>query len=285
MKRLKFNSRFVVGFAGFILLFYAVTAVMFMPISIPRKTPTKFIPGKPSISPSDVPQQAAPAPQETPTPSASSQDVAVYPFATGETITYVIKSLKVNVGKATLTYHGIAELNGRKVYYIQFVATGMNFLDEEKIYASTDNFYPLMVRRDLNIWGKKEKIVEEYDHRQGTVKITKYVKDKQTAQTIKKDGLLDNIYCFIYRYRHAGVFQLGDSFLIRLPTRNVTIKLAKMTKLKTTDEQYDAYLMISKPSKYQVWFDTSDRKIPLKIKGTVGLNNTDMTMTSYRASL
>jgi hypothetical protein len=39
--------------------------------------------------------------------------------------------------------------------------------------------------------------------------------------------------------------------------------------------------MTSKPAKYQVWFDTSERKIPLKIKGSVGLSNTDMTMVSY----
>jgi len=204
------------------------------------------------------------------------------PLIAGETITYAIKSLKINVGKATLTYHGMEELNGQPVHYIQFVARGVNFLDEEKIYADARNFYPVMIKRDLNIFGKKEKIVEEYDHHKCTLKITKFVKDQQTAQTIQKSGLLDNIYCFIYRHRQSGRFQIGDSFLISLPTQDVTINLSKVTKLKAAGKEFDAYYMMSKPSKYKVWFDVSERKIPLKISGSVGLSNTDMTMTSYK---
>jgi len=261
---------------------YLVATVPFMQIYIPRKTPGKLVPVERYPASSGVSQQPAETPEGILAPSMTSQDVSVSSLTVGETITYAIKSLKISVGKAILTYHGIEELNGQQVHYIQFVARGMNFLDEEKIYASTENFYPVMIKRDLNIFGKKEKIVEEYDHSQGTVKITKSVNNKETEQTIKKSGRLDNIYCFIYRYRQEGKFQIGDSFLISLPTQDIAINLTKMTKLKAAGEQYESYYMMSTPSKYKVWFDTSAQKIPLKIAGSVGLSNTDMTMTSYK---
>lgn len=211
-----------------------------------------------------------------------SPEEAALPFKAGETIKYAIKSFGMKAGEATLTFAGLQNLNGTKVYLIVFAARSVNFFDEEKIYADAKTFYPLRVERDLNIWGKKEKITEEYDQASGIIKINKHASSDPLAQTIAKKGPIDNIYCFIYRYRMSGQFKIGDSFAIHLPTRNVTIGLVKMVTVEAADKKFPAYFMQSIPAKYKLWFDTSMQKIPLKINGAVGINDTAMIMTEYK---
>ena len=204
------------------------------------------------------------------------------PYTAGETVNFIIKSLGVKAGEATLVFEGLQKLDNRDVYAITFRATSANFYDEEKIYADKETFYPVMVKRDLNIWGKKEKIEEEYDQRQGRIKIKKNAGTKTTEQIINKKGPIDNIYCFIYRYRKFGSFKTGETFQIKLPTMDVVMGLEKMDKLKMAGKTYETFFMHSKPKKYKVWFDTSDKKIPLRINGAVGLSDTAMIMVNYQ---
>lgn len=206
----------------------------------------------------------------------------VLPYKAGETIQYNIKSLGVKAGEASLTFKGLVkDPQGRDSYLIVFTAKAANFLDEEKIYADVATFYPRVVERNLNIWGKKEKITESYNPQTGMVEVVKSAGGKTTTQAIQAKAPVDNIYCFIYRYRRSGDFKIGDSFAISLPTAQVKIDLLKMTKLKTGGRLYDAYYMQSDPVKYKVWFDTSDKRIPLRINGAVGISDTAMTMSGY----
>jgi hypothetical protein len=201
------------------------------------------------------------------------------PFKKGEVITYSIKKLAVKAGDATLTFEGKVDVNGQPAYLIIFKADGFNFYDEEKIYVNTETFAPIKVDRDLNIFGSKEKITEEY--KDGKIVITKTEGAKTSTQEIVKDGQIDNIYGTIYRYRAFGKFTPGDEVLLRLPTKDVTLKLEKPVKLKAAGKVYDAFYMPSVPSKYQVWFDAGGQKIPLKITGAVGMANTTMLMKDY----
>ncbi len=200
----------------------------------------------------------------------------------GEVIRYRIKNLGMNTGEATLAFKGVQKINGRDVYVIVFTAKAVNFFDEEKIYADAQTLYPLGVERDLNIFGKKEKITESYDAQKGVIKVTKSARGQTTEQIIHKRGVIDNIYCFIYRQRMSGRFQPGDSFLIHLPTKDVTIKLVKKTQVAAAGRKFDAYYMESDPPQYKVWFDTGAKKIPLRINGSAGLGSTAMIMTEYR---
>ena len=203
-------------------------------------------------------------------------------FQPGETIKYDIKTLGVKAGEATLKFKGLQKFAGKDAYLVVFVATSANFFDEEKIYADPEGFYPLAVIRDLNIWGKKEKITELYNREKGIIKITKLSHNKTTEEVIKKEGPIDNIYCFIYRYRKTGQFNMGDALSIHLPTKDVMINLVKMATLSAAGNKYEAYFMQSDPAKYKVWFDTSIHKIPLRINGAVGINDTALVMTEYQ---
>ncbi len=218
---------------------------------------------------------------QLPAQSESASNKAL-PFSSGERITFSIKKMGVKVGTASLVFQGLTKLGEKETFLIVFKATALNFFDEEKIFVDPQTFYPLMIKRDLNIWGKKEKITEEYFPEKGIVKITKDTDGKINEQTIEKKGTLDNIYSFIYRYRTQGQFRIGDALSLHLPTKEVTLKLQKMTKINAAGGQFDAYYMMSDPAQYEVWFDNSDQKIPLKINGAVGFGDTAMVMASYK---
>lgn len=199
-----------------------------------------------------------------------------------EKITYSIKKMGVRAGEATLSFKGLKTYQKKQVCLIIFTAKALNFFDEERIYVDPKTFYPITVTRDLNIFGKKESITEEYFPETGLVKITKTANGKKTEQQIKKVGSLDNIYSFIYRYRRDGGFNLGDTLSMHLPTKEISIELEKKSKIKAAGQQFDTYYMKSDPGQYQLWFDSSEFKIPIRINGAVGFGDAAMIMTGYQ---
>ncbi len=202
----------------------------------------------------------------------------------GEKITYRIKSLGVHAANADLSFEGTAKIDGQDVYLLTFHAKGANFLDIEKIYVNKQDFYPVRVERDLNILGSKEKITESYDQENFVVTIEKKVEDKEKAEekVIKKTGKIDNIYCFIYRFRAEEEFEIGKSFEMNLPTKDVSIKIAKKTKVKALKKVYEAYYFQTVPRQYEVWFDVSSDKIPIRIDKPAIIGGTSMVMTEYK---
>ena len=205
------------------------------------------------------------------------------PFAKGEVVSYSIKKLAFKAGKAKLTFEGPTEIKGQAVYLIVFKADGFNFYDEEKIYVDPQTFAPVFVVRDLNIFGSKENITEEYILKEGKIVVTKVAGGKTTQQVIDKKGQIDNIYGAIYRYRAFGKFTPNDQVQLRLPTLDVTLKLEKSVQMKAAGKEYSAFYMSSVPSKYQIWLDASAQKIPLRITGAVGIANTTMIMMNYKS--
>jgi hypothetical protein len=206
------------------------------------------------------------------------------PLVPAEKITYAIKKYGVQAGEATLEFFGLTSLQSRSVLLIKFRATGLNFLDEETISLDPETYLPIQVDRDLNIFGKKEKIVEQYDQQKGRVRIVKTAGGKKTERTINKGDRIDNIYCFIYRYRTTGLFRMGEKLSLKLPTRDVVIALVGKNRMKSDGKTHDAFFMQSQPKKYSLWFDSGPRKIPLRIDGAVGIGNTSMIMTNHEMS-
>ena len=204
------------------------------------------------------------------------------PFRPGETIRYDIKKLKMRVGQASLTFHGLVSLDGQSALLITFTGKGLKFFDEEKIYVDPRTFLPVRVERDLSIFGKKESIVEHYNAREGTVRIVKTTKGKTTEQVIKRSVPMDNIYCFIFRYRVSGKFTPGETFQIHLPTKNVQFQVQKPRGLQVGEKEIAAHYLQSDPAQYRVWFDTGARKVPLRIDGAIGFGKTAMVMVNYQ---
>ena len=206
---------------------------------------------------------------------------APLPFSSGEEIQYDIQKFGLKAGKAILRFEGTVQLEGRDVYLIVFTAQAMNFYDEERIYLDPESFLPRQVERNLNIFGKKEQIEEAYNQQSGEIVLTKRVGGKETRQTLKKEGPVENIYGFIYRYRRDGDFNAGDNINIVLPTKDMSFQLEGKQKISVGRKVYDAYIMESSPKQYRVWFDNSPQKIPLRIDGAVGFGNTSMVLAQY----
>lgn len=196
-----------------------------------------------------------------------------------EKITYKIKQLGFKAGTATLEFHGLVSLNQQKVYALTFRTEALRFFDEEKIFFDLETFFPIRVERHLNLWGKKESIIENYTP--GKVSISKFAKGKKTEQVIDKKHRLDNIYCFIYRYRAKGGFVIGDTWPVHLPTREVTMQVIKKTQIKINGHLREAYYLESDPQGYRVWLSAGPDHVPLRIDGAVGFNKTSLILSDY----
>lgn len=205
------------------------------------------------------------------------------PFRKGETIRFSVKQMAVKAGEATLVFEGDTYRNGQKYTLIVFTAKGFNFYDEERIFLDTKTFLPQIVMRDLNIFGSREQIREEYDQSLGTIKVTKMSEGRDpTSLIIEKKAPIDNIYGFIYRYRMQKDLVKDEKFELHLPTLDVNISGVKDVAFNAAGKKYQALLLQSIPSKYSIWMDKSKKHLPLRIGGAIGIANTVMTMIEYK---
>lgn len=199
----------------------------------------------------------------------------------GEVFTYDIKKFLINVGEATLVFKGDVVLGDREALLITFTAQGFQFYDEENIFVDPETFYPILIKRNLDIFGSKEQIVERYDTTKGKVQIFKSVKGKTTQQVLENGERFDNIYGFIYRQRMNGVFHEDTSWNMHLPTLDVRFELVKKHTIKAAEQKFEAYFMRSKPKRYEVWFDASAQRLPLRIDGALGVGDMSMVLREY----
>lgn len=201
-----------------------------------------------------------------------------------ERITYTIRKFGMASGQATLVYHGVIQVEGKDRIKIVFTADGFNFYDEEIIYADPGTLLPVRVERDLNIFGNKERIVENYYPQDNKVEIIKY-KGNKVVDTLsfRNDQPIDNLYCFIYRYRAKGIFAANERFNMYLPTKTVAFGISKKTMITVAREKREAWLMQSDPKEYNVWFGADEVHTPLRIDGAAGLAKTVMIFEKYES--
>ncbi len=203
-------------------------------------------------------------------------------FKPGEEIHYKILQMGIKVGEATLKFVGPTSVNSVDTFLIEFTADGFNFYDKESIYVDPESFKPLTVKRDLNIFGKREKIEETYFPQDNKIIVAKTVKGVDSEQVLIKSGEVDNIYGFIYRYRSSGGFRLGDQLDVTLPTKDIKMSVVKRSKLNIEGTQRDVFYLESKPSQYKLWFEATPKSLPLRISGAIGLANTVMVLNDYK---
>jgi len=204
-------------------------------------------------------------------------------LARAEVITYDIKKWGGNIGQATLTFTEGVDFEGKKLTLIDFKTKGWNFHDEEKIYLTPDTLQPVVVFRDfdLNVFGKG-KIEERYLPEEGKIRVIKESGGKKTEQVLEKKGRVDNIYGFIEHYRRQGSFKVGEVMDMRVPTRDLKIKVVRKLKVAAMGKYFDGFYLESVPAGYKIWFDDGPRKLPLRIVGATGMASTLMIMKEYK---
>jgi len=207
---------------------------------------------------------------------------APVPFESGERIVFSIKKLMIKAGEGSLVFHGLTPYKGRRLLHISFKATALNFLDMEEIYCDPDTYHPVFVERNLNIWGKRETIVEDYTSEPGKVIITKTAKGKVTTTVLGKSGRMDNIYCFLYRYRCQRQFANPGALRLNLPTADVFLDVTGKKKISAGGRVFEADYLESQSGEYRLWFGPAPEFIPLRIDGAIGLGSASLIMTDYQ---
>ncbi|MBF0618983.1 MAG: DUF3108 domain-containing protein [Candidatus Omnitrophica bacterium] len=200
------------------------------------------------------------------------------PFTKGEVIHYNVKQMGIKAGEATLKFAGDTYRDGQKYTLVIFTARGFAFFDEERIFLDMATLLPKIVMRDLNISGKKENIMEEYFQDKGLVRVTKMLGDQSSSVVeLKKKGPIENIYGFLYRLRMKGPVAIGMKMDLNLPTVNIVLEAKKEVPLEVAGQRVTAVMLKSVPDKYTLWFDKTEKVLPLRIAGALGFSNTVMT--------
>ena len=202
------------------------------------------------------------------------------PSGGGEAFRYEIRKLKMKVGNAETIYKGLVDHEGGQAILITVISKGFNFYDAEEIYLDPQTFYPLFISRDLDIFGKKEKIKEYYDRERGKVRIVKEARGRTSEQTIEKKERLENIYGFILRFRLQGNLTPNNKITVNLPTKEVVMIVRGNKELVINGKTYQTTFVESEPAKFKIWFEETPKKIPLKIDGAVGFGKTSMVFVS-----
>lgn len=208
-------------------------------------------------------------------------EAAKSPFKDGETLSFRIDMGFFPVGKAKLVFQGKTKLNGQEVYLIKFITNTANFKDTETIYAQLGSFLPLRVERNINLWGAVSKIVEEYDQKEKSVKISKTEFGKTTEQTINSNSEIQNVICMLYYYRLAGNIELGKTLAINLPLKQIVVEAKEIKSVKLPKGKFEAFILESVPGGYDFWFDIGPRKMPLRITGAITFGNAAMVLTDF----
>jgi hypothetical protein len=186
-------------------------------------------------------------------------------FLENEKIDYVVKLRGVSIGRASLVYKGKVKLDNKDAHKIIFSTNTVNFKDVETMYAQIDTFLPLRIERDINNWGKKMRIVEEYDQDNNSVRISQINKQQNKTQVIKQDEKIENVILSIFLHRKLADLEIGKDFSITLPLRKIIMRVTKKTPISVPHGKYMAYLVESFPKGHRIWLEESQKAIPVRI--------------------
>jgi hypothetical protein len=203
------------------------------------------------------------------------------PFKKGENLVFRLDLGFFSIGTANLIFEGRTQLDGKEVYLIKFITHVANFYDKENIYAEIDSFLPLRVDRDIKMFGKKINIVEEYNQKEKFVKITRSTSGKRTEQIIRSNKEIDNILCLVYFYRMPNNIEIGEKMFINLPLKQLEMEAKDIKKIEIAKGKFNSYILESKPKGYSFWFDTSPRRLPLRIDGAIKFGNIAMVLSDF----
>lgn len=198
----------------------------------------------------------------------------------GEKITYDIRLGKVSLGKSVFHHLEELEFKGRPANLITFDTKLARFHDLEKIYSDPDNFLPLQVERQIKNLLHQERIIETYDQQNFILTITKVKGKKKEHFTIKKASSIHNAILLPYYVRRIPKLDIGWTLLAQLPTQRFQIKLVSIEDIRVPAGKFRSYHFESSPKKFEIWITADERRIPVKIKGTIGIGYT-MVMKDY----
>jgi hypothetical protein len=202
------------------------------------------------------------------------------PDYAGEEIVYDVKMGAVKIGTSVFHHQERTTLSGVDAQLIVFTTRAVQINDTETIWADTKEFLPLRVERDVRMWPKHERITEVYDQAAHVLDISRPSGGKQQTSRIVKQGPIHNAILLPYQVRRVDKLVPGWSMKVVLPTQEFEITLKSVEEVTVPAGTFTAYYFESVPERFAIWISADDRRIPVKIRGSSGLNYT-MLMRSY----
>lgn len=211
----------------------------------------------------------------------AAQNTYVAPFFENEKLSFQVNSMGFKAGAAVLFFEGRVKLNGKYAYRVKFDTSTFNVKDAEDIYADMETYLPIQVIRNLDVWGNKEDLLEDYDQVNNKVDIYSLKSDGQKVlkQTIQNDNHLENVMLMIYRLRIKEDFKVGDTFDLNFPTKKMKAKVSKIEKVTVPAGTFEAFAVVTTPSKFKFWLSADKKRLPLKIDGASGISRAVMLLT------
>ncbi|MDD2751596.1 MAG: DUF3108 domain-containing protein [Candidatus Omnitrophica bacterium] len=195
----------------------------------------------------------------------------------GEKIVYDVYAGWFHLGTSTYTRLPNVAMDGKEVAQATFETKIKGFYDLEKIYSDRDTLLPLKVMREIEGWGLKEKITEEYNQKDLTISFTKFTGSKTEQSSIKTKGPIHNAVLLPFYIRKVANPQVGWSILAFIP-QQFEIKLVAEEELKIPSGTFKAYFFKSVPDNFEIWVSADERRVPLKIKSS----GSTMVMKEYK---
>jgi hypothetical protein len=184
------------------------------------------------------------------------------------------------IGTSTFFHQELTKIGGSDAYLVVFTTNAVQINDTEKIWADTKEFLPLRVERDVRMWPKHEKIIESYDQALHTLDISKQSGSARETKRITRQGPIHNAILLPYQVRRIEKLEPGWSMNVTLPTQEFKITLVSIEEVAVPAGKFKAFYFESSPKRFEIWISADDRRIPIKIRGSSGLNYI-MAMRSY----
>jgi hypothetical protein len=204
----------------------------------------------------------------------------IIPDYSGEKIVYDVSMGAFKIGTSTFFHQELTKLGASDAYLVVFATKVARMNDIEKIWADTKNFLPLRVERDVRMWPKYEKIVEIYDQALHTLDVAKQSGSSNQTRRIAREGPIHNAILLPYQVRRIDPLDPGWSMKVTLPTQEFKITLVSIEDVEVPAGKFKAFYFESSPKRFEIWISADDKRIPVKIRGSSGLNYI-MAMRSY----
>lgn len=192
-------------------------------------------------------------------------------FRGGEKFSYEVRFNGIKVGKIDFVYQGRKEID-KTFQDIFVVSSNVNILklfqiqSKESVYANVENYLPHRVEREVTFLGRKESILEEYNQREGWVKIT-VKKDKIVQERlIYQEPPIHNSLILFFIYPLNLEEKLGKTREFNLSLQKIKIKVKELRKIQTQEAIDEVYLLeVSNHRKSLVWIKKQER-LPVKLE-------------------
>jgi hypothetical protein len=197
--------------------------------------------------------------------------LSTLPFKIDEKVLYQVRFNGVKVGKIELEYKGQQKL-GKDLLDILMVSSCVRILalfeieSREKVYVDVNMRLPIKVERKVKFLGRQEIISEEYNQKEGWLKLTQ-TKGKTTEEKlIKVNPPIHNVIILYFLYpldlRDEAI---GKTYEFNLPTRKINIKLKEARRISTDKEIEEFYILEGSPRRFEAWLKKGER-LPLRVE-------------------